>query len=544
MKRGNSRFGLGLALLCLPLAILALSCGGGGGGGGEGGGSSPSSPTAEMGSVAVLLADGPADSYEHIWITITEVSLVPQAGGSPEAIYQSSTGVTVDLLDLRNENYLLTLKNNVPAGVYSKIRLQVSDIQVVGDSAPCSRFDIDVKLPSGKIDLNPRQPFRVTAGGTISIRLDIDANKSINLHPAGQSGKCIFRPVVFVDIHEAAAVKPCPQILSGTITKLITSTPNQTTGFILSLEHNRGDLEVLLSGGTVIFDENGKAAAVGALQIGQQVKVRGSLGGSGKLEASLVVIGEVLVVNGKVDSAVVVPQTRLAPLPSSQFLFTPACYEGFVGQLTVKVEATKTLILADCNTAVGLDAIQPGLNAKIIGKFVSGTEQNTFNAVAILLKPNEVSGEIISSSPTQDGKQVTIGQQSGVGTNVFIPAGTPLYLEGDGTLSMDDLCIGRQVRILLDPSIFNPLTAKVVSVEPERREGTVSDINDSSRTFVLGSGQVSVPLTATILDTRGNKQQPVAFGDIDKGDKLVCFGLTACPSGSGFTGYIVLITDL
>ena len=166
MKRGNSRFGLGLALLCLPLAILALSCGGGGGGGG----SSPSSPTAEMGSVAVLLADGPADSYEHIWITITEVSLVPQAGGSPEAIYQSSTGVTVDLLDLRNENYLLTLKNNVPAGMYSKIRLQVSDIQVVGDSAPCSKFDIDVKLPSGKIDLNPRQPFRVTAGGTISIR--------------------------------------------------------------------------------------------------------------------------------------------------------------------------------------------------------------------------------------------------------------------------------------------------------------------------------------------------------------------------------------
>jgi len=31
MKRGNFRFVSGLALLCLPLVILAVSCGGGGG---------------------------------------------------------------------------------------------------------------------------------------------------------------------------------------------------------------------------------------------------------------------------------------------------------------------------------------------------------------------------------------------------------------------------------------------------------------------------------------------------------------------------------
>jgi len=49
-----------------------------------------------------------------------------------------------------------------------------------------------VKLPSGKIDLNPRGDFEVTAGATLSIRIDIDADKSIKLHQAGQSGKCIF----------------------------------------------------------------------------------------------------------------------------------------------------------------------------------------------------------------------------------------------------------------------------------------------------------------------------------------------------------------
>lgn len=87
MKRGLV---LGLAFFFLALGGIVLflvSCGGGGGGSSSGG-SSAVSP--DKGSIAVLLADGPADDYEHIWITITEISLIPADGKAGPVIIFSS----------------------------------------------------------------------------------------------------------------------------------------------------------------------------------------------------------------------------------------------------------------------------------------------------------------------------------------------------------------------------------------------------------------------------------------------------------------------
>ena len=152
-------------------------------------------------------------------------------------VFQSTAGLRVDLLEYQDEDYLLKVKRDVPAGQYSKIRLQVSDIELTPKSMipPCTNLDIDTKLPSGKIDLNPREPFTVSQGGNLSIRLDIDANKSINLHQAGKSGKCIFRPVVFVDIREGMPIGRCPKILHGTIETLKES-GGQVVGFFLDLK--------------------------------------------------------------------------------------------------------------------------------------------------------------------------------------------------------------------------------------------------------------------------------------------------------------------
>ena len=82
-------------------------------------------------------------------------------------------GHEINLLELRDEDFLLTLKKRVPAGWYSKIRLEVKDTWA--ECGPCDDF----KLPSNRIDLNPRGEFQVRSGQTLSIRLDIDANKSI-----------------------------------------------------------------------------------------------------------------------------------------------------------------------------------------------------------------------------------------------------------------------------------------------------------------------------------------------------------------------------
>jgi hypothetical protein len=168
-------------IVLLTVGISLISCGGGGGGS-----SGVTTSSTGTGSVSVLLADSPTDEYQNIWIRIHEVSLIPVNDGEPVVIFQSTAGLRVDLLEYQDEDYLLKVKRDVPAGQYSKIRLQVSDIEVTpkpGMNPPCT--SLDIKLPSGKIDLNPREPFTVSQGGNLSIRLDIDANKSINLHQAG-----------------------------------------------------------------------------------------------------------------------------------------------------------------------------------------------------------------------------------------------------------------------------------------------------------------------------------------------------------------------
>jgi len=529
MKRHTVLGVLAVLALLVPLAALLLSCGGGGGGS-SGGGTSSATPGTS--SVSVLLADGPADAYDQILITITEVSLIPEGqDGQPVVIFQNSQGVQVNLLDLRDDNFLLAVRKDVPAGTYAKIRLAISDIKAKGKpraNAPCDGQDI--KLPSDKIDLVPDKPFTVSSGGNLVIQLDMDANKSLNLHEAGKSGKCIFRPVVFVDIKEAGALaRRCPKIVSGSIVAFIPSSGTRT-GFTLALEHGRGDLEVHVSNDTSIFDADGTFVNIGSLEAGQEVKVRGSLNESSILEASVVVVGDVLNLNGTVDS----------PVTNNRFSFTTANGEEIQGTYDVTIVGGETLILMDCDTEVGPDAIQAGMNAQVIGKLI-GTE---LQAVTILLKPSEVSGEITVVTNLLNGKNVTIHQANGSDVVVFVPSNTPVYLEGDGPFPMNQLCANRDVRVLLDPKKQAQLTATVVYVEGEKQEGVVSLIDTPARTLTLiGVSQViEVPEGADIIDMRGKDPLWVDFSKIKSSDYVVCYGWAPCSGGGDFTAVSVLIT--
>ena len=125
-----------------------------------------------------------------------------------------------DLLNLRPEDDQdageLIAVEDVPAGLYAKIRLEVEDVRGVTVQPDGSTKETPFKLSSGKIDLNPRGQFYVEANTTIAITLDIDCDKSIHI-----SGNHInFRPVVFVDIESAAQLERCPRFLHGTISAL------------------------------------------------------------------------------------------------------------------------------------------------------------------------------------------------------------------------------------------------------------------------------------------------------------------------------------
>jgi hypothetical protein len=515
---------LGLLLVIIFGLATILATGGG-------------SPTSSIGtgSVALFLKDGPADDYDNIWMWVTEVSIIPPEGSgrSPVVIYQSRDprGYRVDLLAYRDWDFLLTLRHRVPVGLYEKVRLKVSNI--VSEGGEC---DLEmIKIPSGKIDLNPREQFEVRPGETLTIRLDIDANKSINFHPAGKSGKCIFRPVVFVDIEPVRIPKRCPLIVRGEIIEVFDRNNDEIIeGFKLDLDGARGSLEVRVLRDTVVFDEEGfplpSFATTDDLGEDDMVWVRGRLDEDGRLNASVVVKGEVLVLKGTVQNS---------PDAEREFsLFLDADQAITDETVKVKVFEDASLILFGCDTEASLEDILRGVHARVVGKYGDGV----LRAAVVFLKPEAISGDLVSVDDAEGGKALTIQTNEGDNVDVFMPANTPIYLYGDGEVPIELLCEGRNVRVFLDPE--KPvLTAAEVQVQDERLEGQVESTNEMDRTLIIDGQTVFMQPGATILDLRGEEEFPIDFDEIKSGDELKCFGLTACPGDLGFYAFVILVVE-
>ena len=512
----------------LALSLMALwACGGGGGSGSSSGGT---------GSVAVMLTDGPADEYDHLYITITQVTLIPAPGNdlSPATVYHSAQGCQVDLLEYRDDEFLFTLKHGIPTGTYEKIRLYVKDIEPVGDG-PCD--DLEVKLPSERIELVPRGPFRVERGETLAIRLDIDANKSIDLHQAGQSGMCIFRPVVFVDIGPIDWMPRCPKILKGTLEELIGENPIK--GFRLALSRSRGTLDVYLSETTVIFDDTGIPGDVDDLEKGQPIWVRGKLDIDGHFQATEVAIGDVLVLKGTVERTVDEDDTFTLALDPNQ----PVTDE------TIPVTLSgETLILVGCDDEVTKSAITPGLPARVAGKL--SLDEQTLQAIAIFLKP--LSGELIKVQEDVDhsgteGMDLTIRTDSETDVVVFLPEGAAIRLVGDGDVPVELLCPGRQVNAVIDPDKSDTtgvLTASEIKMQSDHLVGYIDEIDRDERIIYINNQQIRVQDDAVVLDLRGSGDKLRDFAYLRHNDKASCFGLEACDtSENDFYAFVILLIE-
>ncbi|ELZ98391.1 DUF4382 domain-containing protein [Haloferax sulfurifontis] len=91
---------------------------------------------------------------------------------------------TVDLTELQGENASLVGEYDVPEGNYTKVFVQVSDVNGTLKTGE----QVDVKLPSNKLQLNT--DFEVGNGESVDFVFDITAFE------AGGSGKYVLKPVV------------------------------------------------------------------------------------------------------------------------------------------------------------------------------------------------------------------------------------------------------------------------------------------------------------------------------------------------------------
>jgi hypothetical protein len=193
-KRFSTLLGL---LLVLASGMMLVACGPSG--------SSPAGDSNGSGRVGIVITDGPSSEFAEVNVTITQISLIPAddyLNNGPVVVFQGEE--KVNLLDLANFSELFALSDQVPAGSYEKIRLQLKQ----PDGIELVRKDpqgnvIETLYPpltgNGKLDLNPRTTFQVQPNLTLYLQVDFDADKSIHIVHTGNGGYR-FRPVVFVDM--------------------------------------------------------------------------------------------------------------------------------------------------------------------------------------------------------------------------------------------------------------------------------------------------------------------------------------------------------
>jgi hypothetical protein len=229
--------------------------------------------------VAILLTDAPSDEFKEINIQVTKAELLSDNGGRV-TIFEGDR--TFNLLDLTDAE-IFAIREGVPAGTYSKIRLTLSEIELVFKDPTIA--PVHPKLPgNGKLDLNPRGEFRVAPGATLAVQLDIDANKSIHIVETGNE-KYQFRPVVFVDIITDAFKERFVK-LHGVIADI----DDEDREFMLCRteialrdaddlndDNSLGCVEVEATSSTSIFDDNGKQVGFADLDVGEPATVFGRL---------------------------------------------------------------------------------------------------------------------------------------------------------------------------------------------------------------------------------------------------------------------------
>jgi hypothetical protein len=178
------------------------------------------------------------------------------------------------------------------------------------------------------------------------------------------------------------------------------------------------------------------------------------------------------------------------------------------------------------------------MSARVIGKYIAGS--SVLRAVAVFLKPQKISGKLLSWSPTPDGKYLILDVD---GITVRVPQQTepgfpynqfyPIYLDVDGLVPLSLLCnkemIQHQVHVILDPYMSNPLTALEVRVESEPPEGikaTVAQNNEPVLEMENGDRVYVLP-GATILDQRPGGDVRWLY-EIMPGDDVLYYGLGPC----------------
>lgn len=397
----------GVLLVCVSLFLFACGGGSAGSAGSSGGGDS-----AGVGSVAVLLTDGPAQDFDEVNVSVIRTELFGDDG--KVTLFEGDE--TFNLLDLTDAR-LFAIRSSVPTGRYGKIRLTLRQIQLINRDEFGNVTELyEPKLPgNGKLDLVPRGDIVVVAGETLVVQIDMDAEKSIHIVGTG-SGKYQFRPVVFVDVVSADflgkfiqvhgvidAINPADQEFLLCETRILMRKSED-----IDDQHSRGCIQVAVQDDTAIFALDGAPANFDALVEGEEATVYGRLyrdddgdeGGSLRelhdmeLRAMTIELGG----SGNFQKIDGVAQSEVNSDGRFGFSIDPG--QGFAEntQVTVQLQPGTRIINRRGDLLDAAD-IASGVAMKVDGILDLGTDPDQLNASLVIINsdaggPQMLTGEI------------------------------------------------------------------------------------------------------------------------------------------------------
>jgi hypothetical protein len=137
----------------------------------------------------LLISDQPnaIDDFEELWVTISRIGLVPAAdsnAGQNEIVLDPV--LSVNLVELVDDNAVAAWEGYIPAGEYSKVFLYVDSVDglLVGSDDP-----INIKLPSNKLQLDYNFAIEEGNGGRVT-----NFVYDITVIRAGNSGMYLLQP--------------------------------------------------------------------------------------------------------------------------------------------------------------------------------------------------------------------------------------------------------------------------------------------------------------------------------------------------------------
>ena len=327
--------------LALIITLLLAACGGGGSSSGD---MPAPAAAATTGTVVLLFTDKPSDEFSEINLRVVEAKLI--GGDGQPTLFQGSK--IINLLDLTNYSEPVAFEN-VPAGNYTKLRLNIDSLELV----PFDGSDpIYPALPANsKIDLLDQDGFDVLPGRTIVIEIDMDANKSIKITGAGNGRKYNFRPVVRVNIMDGGLPDKLARVAG-----MVSEIPADPAGsFVLcSVDVPDNCIDVRSNGDTGIFDAQGLQTDFAALMVNDPVVVIGRY----VVDPEILLHAEVIEIGGNAEQ---VSGAVVSDPSGGQFLL----YTIDGNDVTVAVQdGTKYF---DANGEISPDAVVVGAKLEIEG---------------------------------------------------------------------------------------------------------------------------------------------------------------------------------